>query len=80
MTAFKISQGNLPTLSDTLTNETGAAIDLTNCTVAFNFQQMPAGTSFSPAATITAATNGNVQYQFTAGRRRSPAFTRGNGK
>ena len=66
MNAFKISQGNLPTLTDTLTDDTGALIDLTGATVGLNFQQVPAGTAYAATATVTNATGGNVQYQFVA--------------
>ena len=65
MNTFKIAAGNLPTLTDTLTDDSGP-VDLTGATVVFAFQGP--GVSYSQPATITGATAGTVQYTFLAGQ------------
>jgi hypothetical protein len=62
--SFVISQGNLPTLQDTLRVE-NCPVDLTGATVTFTYQGPATATV---AAVVTDASCGKVQYQFTAGQ------------
>ena len=67
MNSFKISQGDLPTITDTLTDETGLAVDLSSATlVQFIFQALGSAATIK-TATVTDASNGKVSYQFVAG-------------
>lgn len=63
MKAFELSQGNLPLMSDTLSDENGP-VDLTGATVVLILQG--AGLTFNPTAVITNATDGTVEYQLIA--------------
>jgi hypothetical protein len=72
---IKISQGNLPLLTDTLTDETGNPADLSTSTVIFNFQGV--GVSFAPAATVVNAVAGMVSYQFVAPQTALTGFYQG---
>jgi hypothetical protein len=62
---FRITQGNRPKITDTLSDDAGP-VDLTGCTVRFIFQRDPT-VSFSKAAIVTVAAAGTVEYTLAAG-------------
>ena len=62
--AFEISRGNLPLLTDVLTDETGTPVDLTGSGVQLILQS--GALILTAAALVTNATGGAVQYQFVA--------------
>ncbi|HEV2329349.1 MAG TPA: BppU family phage baseplate upper protein, partial [Verrucomicrobiae bacterium] len=86
MPDFVIAQGNLPTLNDTLCgsinlgpNSCGGnggpaqALDLTNCTVQFVFQDLAGSMATCTGnAQILNASAGQVAYTFTAGQTDTP--------
>ena len=65
---FVIKQGDtLPVLQQTLTDSTGAALNLTGATVNFVMRSLVSSTPIiNSSATITNATSGIVTYTFTA--------------
>jgi len=65
---FVIKQGDtLPTLQQTLQDTTGAAVNLTGCTVKFVMRSLVSATPvINATATITDAANGKVTYAFSA--------------
>lgn len=73
---FRISKGDLTQVSDTLSNDS-APMDLTGCTVTFNFQLVTpdgSGVSYSKPATVTDAVNGKVAYTFAIGETTLPGL------
>lgn len=72
---FRISKGNVLSVSDQLEDDNGP-VNLTGCTVVFNFQLVPAeeGVSFSGTATITDAVNGKVSCSFTSDQTVTPGL------
>src|ERR1039458_5866427 len=72
---FRIGQGNIPKINNVLTDNTGAPVDLTGCSVKFIFQSTN-GTSFSRTAAITNSpgTDGAVNYQTVAADTLAPGL------
>ncbi len=68
---FRISQGDLPEITDTLQDDFGP-VDLTAGTVQFSLQGN--GVSFTRNAEVVAAEQGQVKYQMAAGDTDVPGF------
>lgn len=66
--AFYIKQSDDdPVISATLTDDEGAAVDLTNATVDFHMAEPRGGqTVVDASATIVDAANGDVEYQWAS--------------
>jgi hypothetical protein len=71
---FRLTQGNLPNISAELTDDTGAAVDLTGCSVRFIFQYGALTRSGAAIIVNPPGTDGVVSYQMASGDTDQPGF------
>ena len=71
---FRLTQGNAPKITATLTDAAGVAADLTGCTVKFIFQSGPVSFSQTAAITNSPGTDGQVNYQMVPTDTASPGL------
>jgi len=65
---FSIKQNDTsPSLQATLTDYSGAAINLTNCVVNFHMKNVNGSLTINSQMTIVSALNGIVQYNWVSG-------------
>lgn len=67
MTYYHRRNDTYPPIKATLKDSTGAAIDLTGCTVRFYAKQQGGVKTINGVCTITSAAGGKVEYAWTSG-------------